>query len=318
MTGRKIFVVSLHRTMTRSTDILLSSLGYSTLHFPKFFGGENLMDAVRGLENEPERVVDRLTALIESRDALSDVPIPGLYRTLAERWPGSRFILIKRDPLDWERSVRGHMKERVLSPFNLIQYRPYLDRDVRQLRQVPAGGLASIHERHTREVVQFFEIERGEPDRLCIADIRDGDAGERICAFLGHDPVPLPRLSGRPSAGDLEASRRWVAACPAKSDARYFLATNLLETGQIDEAKEHLRAAIEHEPDQPKPYAVLSELLVQEDHGTAAEMALQAIRYGLKRPRLFYRAARGQARRGQWRDALSLWANGIAQRLHRR
>ena len=317
MTKSKIFVISLHRTMTRSTDILLSSLGYTTLHFPKFFNGENLMEAVRGLEDNPERVLQRLTPLIVSRDAFSDVPFPGLYPQLAERWPDSRFILVHRDPDHWERSARGHMKDRKLSPYNRIQYRLYVDANIQRLPEIPKGRLAEIHEQHTHQVREYFDNYLGEADRLCTVDIADGNAGEQICAFLGHDPIPLPRLSGRPSPEDMKTSREWVEACPYKSDARYFLATNLLNVGRVGEAREHLRCAIQHEPDQPKPYAMLSEILERDNDREAEVMAHHAVRCGLIRPRLCSRAARGRARAGHWKEAFSLWMTGLTHRVRR-
>lgn len=312
----KIFVISLHRTMTRSTDILLSMLGYRTLHFPKFSGGSNLMEAVRGLEDQPRRVVDTLTPAINERDALSDVPIPGLYRELAERWPDSRFILVTRDPWQWARSVRGHMKRRVLSPFNQIQYRPYFGQSIKRMTDVSEQELAAMHDGHTKAIRSYFEQERGEPERLCVASMAEGEVGERICNFLGHPPSPLPNLSGRPSEQDLQTARDWVMACPSKSDAHYMLASNLLHFGNTEEAMNHLRRAVAAEPDQPKPYALISEILIAKgDSAGAAEAAERALSNGLYRPRLFYRASAGHLRQGQIGVASSLWARGLVRRI---
>lgn len=302
--------------MTRSTDILLSMLGYRTLHFPKFSGGRNLMEAVRGLEDNPHKVVERLRPAIQERDALSDVPIPGLYKELAEHWPDSRFILVTRDPWQWARSVRGHMKGRMLSPFNRIQYQPYFGDSIKRLSDVSEKELAAMHADHTEAVRAYFEQERSEPERLCIAPMAAGEVGERICRFLGHSPKPLPHLSGQASDQDLKTAQEWVSACPGKSDAHYMLASNLLEKGDTEDALDHLRQAVAVEPDQPKPYALISRLLEKrDDPAGAADAAEEALKNGLFRPRLFFRAAAGRLRRGHPVRATTLWIKGLTRRV---
>jgi tetratricopeptide (TPR) repeat protein len=304
--------------MTRSTDILLSMLGYRTLHFPKFFGGQNLMEAVRGLESSPARVVEALRPAITHYDALSDVPIPGLYRELAERWPDSRFILVTRDPEAWARSVRGHMNERAMSPFNKIQYRPYIGHSRRRVSEAGESELASIHNRHTEAVRAYFESVRGEPERLCIAPMAEGDPGERICRFLGHDPRPMPFLSGRASERDLATAWEWVDARPDKSDAHYLLAANLHQRGSPREALEHLHQAVRVEPNQPKPYALMARILEEQgDNMGAAEASERAIDLGLSKRRLINRAVANRLRKGRPLDAARLWLGGLRHRLRK-
>ena len=276
------------------------------------------MEAVRGLEHDPERVVDVLTPLIESWDALSDVPIPGLYRQLARRWPNSRFILVIREPQDWARSVQSHLRQRRLSPYNRIQYLPYLPRSVERITELGEKDLIAIHEQHTAQVKRFIHQELEHPKRLCTVDIRDGDVGERICSFLGHPPMSLPHLSGRASEKDLGVSWRWVEMCPRKSDAHYFLAKNLLHFGRFKEAEHHLRIATEVEPDQPKPYAELSELFWRQGRRREAlELAGLAVKRGLLRRRLYYRAALGKLIQGNFVRALGLWLGGVQQRRNK-
>ena len=272
------------------------------------------MESVRGREHDPEGVVDVLTPMIESRDAFSDVPIPGLYRQLATRWPDSRFILVTREPQDWARSVQEHLRQRRLSPYNRIQYLPYLPRSVERITELGEKDLIAVHEQHTAQVERFFQQELGHPERLCSVDIKDGDVGERICNFLGLPSMSLPHLSGRPSERDLEVSWRWVEMCPRKSDAHYFLAKNLRHFGRFKEAEHHLRVATEVEPDQPKPYAELSELLWREGRRReASELASLAIDWGLLRRRLYYRAALGKLIQGDWGRAVGFWLGGVRQ-----
>lgn len=304
--------------MTRSTDMLLSILGYNTLHFPKYFAGCNLMEAVRGFENEPERVVDKLTPVIADRDAISDVPIPGLYRELAHRWPGSRFILVSRDPWKWAQSVRNHLKQRALSPFNQIQYRLYLKLTHNHLSEIDDSDLASVHTRHTEAVQTFFENELKEADRLCVASMDKGEVGEHICRFLGHPPQSLPTLTGRSSEQELSALKTWVSVRPDKADAHYLLASNYIHQNELVKAQKHLEQAVVSEPDQPKPYVLLSEILKKQGDSVAvADAAENALRNGECKPWLFYRAAKARLLSGSPIQAIDLWTKGIWRRLKR-
>lgn len=310
----KVFVVSLHKAMTRSTDILLSMSGFSTMHYPRFYDRKDMMQALRGFEHDPEAMVEGLYPLLHSRQCFSDVPIPGLYRELAQRWPDSRFVLVSREPYAWARSVQSHMKERRLSPYNRLQYRNYLPDSVERLSEVSEGTLAAIHEQHTADVTRFFREELGEPQRFCHVDIRGGEVGETICRFLGKPPRPLPYLSGRPGIEDLETSREWVRLAPDKSDAHYFLATNLRYLGEASEAEKHLRAAIAAEPDQPKPYAELADLLRKRGRTEeAGRFASEAIEQGLNRRSLYRLSAACAWAAGHPARALRIWFAGTGR-----
>jgi len=315
-TEQKIFVLSLHKTMTRSTDILLSLLGFSTVHFPKFFGGENLMERVRGMEGRPADVVEALDGLWHARDAFSDIPIPGLYQTLARRWPNARFLLVTRDPSDWARSVKSHMRSRDLSPYNRIQYEPYLGNRIKRMGDVGEDELAAVHDQHRVEVETFFRDQRGEPERVCVVDIRDGHAGEAICRFLGQPERPMPKLEGRAFAQDLEMSRQWVAERPDKADAHYLLGKNLWVFGYTADAESALREAIRLDPEQPKPSGTLSQMLYRSgEHREAAHLARLAVANGWVHPHLCYRGARDWFHQGRPIRGATLWAKGLRKRL---
>jgi hypothetical protein len=311
----KIFVISLHRVMTRSTDALISMLGFRTVHYPEFFRGWNLMEAVRGFEDDPNRIVDVLEPIIQSADAFSDIPIPTLYRQLAERWPTSRFVLVHRDPAGWVSSVRKHVGSKNLSPYNRIQYGHYLGTDIKNLLQVTDEQLVDMYFRHLYEVYDYFHEERREPERLCMVCISNPSIGERIAGFLGHEPLPMPRIANRPSPDELEAAHQWVQRCPDKVDARFYLARNLIAVGDREGAKAQLRHACQVDPDYPGPYMLLSELLAQEGKRIdAGDAAAHALRAGLRGPRLYYRAAAGRLLQMRLREALSFGVQGFIRK----
>ena len=274
---------------------------------------------MRGKENDRSYVIQALQPLVEEYDAFSDVPFPGLYRELAEGWPDSRFILVSRDPWSWARSVRSHVKERPLSPFLRIQYEAYCKRKIRRVSDISMGELADIHERHRERVVEYFEKELGEPERLCDVGTENGEVGERICGFLGAAEKPIPWLSGRSSDGDLSVSRAWVEAVPDEWRARYLLARNLRFLGKEDEAESHLRHAIKVAADQPKPYAELADLLWRrERYSEAVQLTESAHSLGLFRGRLEKRAMRHYLARGKWGRACRSGGRRVWERGGRR
>lgn len=303
--GGKIFVVSLHRVVTRSTDMLLSMLGYNTVHYPKFYGGRNLHDAVKGLEEHPERVVDVLTPVIEENDALSDVPFPTLYRELDQRWPGSRFILANRDPHSWVKGVRTMLRDRKLSPFVRVQYAPYIGPGHDTILGISDAELLEMYFEHFRRVQTYFNEEIGEPQKLITVSVADPEPGEAICRFLGHDPLPMPRISGKDPKVDLRTADIWIEACPDNPDAHYLQGKALFALGRHRESLPVLERSLVLGPDNAKAHLFLYR--IHERAGRrreARDHAEKAIALGMRnKPNLYFKAglgafARGQVRRG--------------------
>lgn len=311
--GGKIFVVSLHRVVTRSTDMLLSMLGYRTVHYPKFHGGRNLHEAVKGLEQDPEAVVDVMAPVIDQFDAVSDVPFPTLYRQLNERWPGSRFILAHREPDGWVAGVRGMLRDRKLSPFVRIQYAPYIGPEHDTILDVSDAELYAMYFEHLDRVHWYFHEELGEPEKLCTVCVHDPEPGETICRFLGHDPLPLPRISGKDPQGEVTVARTWVERCPDNPDAHYLLGKNLFALGEHDEARTALERCLELGPDKAKAHLFLHRIDERGgDLAGARRHAAAAIDLGMhNKPNLYFKAALGALGRGRLFQGLGLLARGV-------
>ena len=90
----KVFGIGFHKTGTSSLAKALERLGYT------------VCGARRDLvEPAVSNDLDKLFKVIDQYDACQDNPWPILFRELDEHYPGSKFILIERDPDKWLRSA---------------------------------------------------------------------------------------------------------------------------------------------------------------------------------------------------------------------
>ena len=181
--GMKCFTISLHRTGTRSMSDFLSSF-CSVFQYPVLDRGVHLESEILGREHDLEFVADMLSPALESYDAVTDVPIPVLYRQLFFRYPTAKFILLLRDPFDWLRSVRRHIGKRALLPYERVQYWHYLKDRPMTLSEVDNQQLLHMNALHTADVIGFFQ--QRAPDKLGVFELRP-ESGPAIAAFLGID-----------------------------------------------------------------------------------------------------------------------------------
>lgn len=186
----KVFNVGLHRTGTKSVHELLLRSDVRSVHWPVLCNGINYEDLVMGLENDRPFVAATLAPLIADVTAVSDVPIPALYDLLDAAYPNSGFIAIFRTPFDWVRSVRSHVQDRDLHPFERVQYWRYLSGHPTSLRGVDDTALYTMFLTHYRDVLSYF---RGR-DNLLFMDLQEPDLGEKVCGFLDLPPTDLRNI----------------------------------------------------------------------------------------------------------------------------
>lgn len=189
---RKYFCLSFHKSGTTSVRDYFRSLGVSCCHGPHRVGGIDYMHKVRPVMDEPERAVDVLTPVIAQFTAHGGVPYQGLYPVLAQRYPDARFILVTRDLDRWWASIDAHWSLGVLdhrmTPFEYIQYRPYLGAGTRTVSRRDRERLIDAHRRHVEAVQRDLP-----PERLLVCRLEDADKAERFAAFLDlADVHPFP------------------------------------------------------------------------------------------------------------------------------
>lgn len=304
-TPDKVFVISLHRTMTRSTDALLSMSGLRTVHWPKSFQGQDLQEAVKGQEGDLGAVYASLAPVLAHYDAFSDVPFPVLYPQLARDYPEAKFVLVHRDPRAWANSVREHIQGRELKPFEKVQYWTYWDQPIRNLRGVSEGDLVRLYFDHLFAVSDFFE-QRGELDRICFVGIEDPEIGPKICRFLGLPPREFPRIVGGQTG--LETVREWLRSAPEKPDPHRVLVQVLSRQRDLVGAIAAARDLVRTDPENPNTHRILTRLLERAGRSEeAAAAAEKAVRAGTRSPALHRKAGFKALKRGRAIRALVLF-----------
>lgn len=198
----KCFVVSLHRCGTRSTAKFLNELGIRTRHWAIEHDGVNLEEMVRGRETDLAYVADVLAPVIDSYQAVADVPVPALYRELFARYEDAKFLLVYRDPVDWVGSVRWKLRRGDFRPYVRTLYWKYFDWKPERIADLTDEQLIGMHDQHRSDVEAFFRDVA--PDRLGVFDLYAPDTNERIAAFLGvESTLAFPHvLSARRFAED--------------------------------------------------------------------------------------------------------------------
>ena len=190
----EIFVLSLHRTGTQSTNDLFLRAGLRSIHWPREVAGTDFESQVVGRERDHAWIVELLSSVIAAFDAFSDVPFSTLYEELHRTYPGALFVAFHRPAEDWLRSVRHHIGSRPFDPFERVQYWHYLTDCPARLADVPDERLLDMHARHYLQIERYF---KGNPG-FFIGELDDAQAGENLCQSIGTVPLSLLRIDRAP------------------------------------------------------------------------------------------------------------------------
>jgi hypothetical protein len=183
-----LFIVSYHKTGTRSVHEYLERIGLRGLHWPVFVNcGIDYQTILEPWVGDPDRCVAALAPVLAAYDFFGDVPFPGLYAELAERLPRSRFVVVERDPDAWWRSVSRHWNlpagDRVLGALEAIQYR------------WPLGTVVGTADREKLlrrygEHLAAVDRDLGDTGRLLRVKLDDPDIGRALSDFVGVAEQP--------------------------------------------------------------------------------------------------------------------------------
>ena len=193
----RIFGVGMHKTATTSLHAALGMLGFDSFHWGE---GEAPL-----IWHEMRRLGRSRT--LEQHYALSDLPIPLLFRELDCAYPGSKFILTVRDEAKWLASVqrlwdRRHNPTRWV--WDVYPFSHQIHRELYGRKDFDAAVFLARYRRHNREVLEYF---RKRPEDLLLMRMDQGAGWPELCAFLGCAAPGAPYPRENPSG----ARRHWLS-----------------------------------------------------------------------------------------------------------
>ena len=161
----KIFGIGFHKTGTTSLARALAIFGYSVT------GPNGVTDP-----DISQNVLKMACELVEQYDAFQDNPWPIIFKEMAQRYPGSKFILTIRPTEKWIKSQVTHFGT-----------------DTTPMREwiygvgCPKGNeeiYIERYEKHNAEVLEYF---KDRPDDLLVLKITEGQGFEKLCPFLNKE-----------------------------------------------------------------------------------------------------------------------------------
>jgi glycosyltransferase involved in cell wall biosynthesis len=191
----KIFVVSLHRCAAQSTELFLRNAGFKTCHWPAVVEGTDYQSKIVGSEAARAKIVRILRPVFDAFDAVSDVPVPALYKELDKYYPDAQFIAIYRNPFDWVRSVRRHCDGRPLDPYERVQYWRYLNTKPQRLEEITDDLLIRMYWQHYSGLSAHFNGR----SNFVLVDLSDPEIGTRLSSFLNIPTEEFPRIDYKDS-----------------------------------------------------------------------------------------------------------------------
>lgn len=169
----KIFGIGLSRTGTLSLTQALSILGIEAVHYPN--------DARTQEELKKGRYA---LTLLQTVQALTDIPVAPFFPQFDKAFPESKFILTTRSTDPWLASVERHF--RMYVEHRRDGFDDFVFACVYGCLHFDAERFRYVKDSHEENVRRYFS---DKPHRLLILDVFQGDSWEPLCSFLGR-PVP--------------------------------------------------------------------------------------------------------------------------------
>jgi Sulfotransferase domain/N-terminal domain of galactosyltransferase len=183
----RIFGVGMHKTGTTSLHTALTLLGFDSAHWTSAHWAKAIYREMTTLGR---------SVTLERNYAISDLPMPLLYKQLDTAYPGSKFILTTRHEVHWLNSIHKHWDP----AYN--QYRGQWNSDpfthkVHRLLYGQKGFDAELFlarfRAHNRGVMEYF---KDRPGDLLVMDGEENAGWLELCGFLGRPipSMPYPRV----------------------------------------------------------------------------------------------------------------------------
>jgi hypothetical protein len=172
----KVFGIGWAKTGTTTLGKCFEILGYNHQ--------TQRLDLVKDI---PTGDLSRILSLAAEKDTFEDWPWIILYKKLDETFPGSKFILTKRDPEKWVKSYQNMLDTQGDADDHLNEVRRILY-DL-PFPNVTKEQLIARFEQHNAEVIAYFSQR---PNDLLVVDWSSNNGWDNLCTFLGKD---IPKQS---------------------------------------------------------------------------------------------------------------------------
>lgn len=165
----KVFGIGANRTGTQSLTMALWTLGYRTSHWNHH---EEMMEGVQQNNYNFE--------FLKEYDAVTDLPVPKIYKELDKTYPGSKFVLTVRDERKWLKSQAAHWEG--IKKQNNYEAHKFMY----GIHGFDEAKYLEVYRKHNASVEEYF---KDREEDLLIMDITEGDGWKELCEFL-NKPVP--------------------------------------------------------------------------------------------------------------------------------
>jgi Sulfotransferase domain/N-terminal domain of galactosyltransferase len=181
----RIFGIGLHKTATTSLHKALTILGFDSAHWKTAHWAKHIWR---------EMTTQGRSLTLEKHYALSDLPIPLLYKQLDGVYGGSKFILTVRDEIKWLRSVRNHWDprhNRFRSAWDSDPFTHQVHRLLYGQKNFDVEVFRARYRRHNSEVQAYF---KHRPQDLLVMNMDDDSSSKwwSLCNFLGCEVPNVP------------------------------------------------------------------------------------------------------------------------------
>ena len=133
--------------------------------------------------------VSQAISVARGKDSFEDWPWIVLYQELDRAFPGSKFILTRRDSASWLKSYTNMLANQDEASVEMNEIRRILYG--LPFPNVTPDALVARYEQHNLAVQTYF---RGRAETLLVVDWSANDGWRELCSFLGRlvpsDPFP--------------------------------------------------------------------------------------------------------------------------------
>jgi len=175
----RIFGIGMHKTGTTSLHAALSVLGFKSWHWDSAHSAKAIWREM----NSTGR-----SSTLEKYYALTDLPIPILYRKLDAAYPGSKFILTTRNEKKWLESVRKHWDRaynRFRDAWDTDPFTHQIHEVIYKQREFEPTLFLERFRRHNSDVLEYF---KDRPNDLLVMNIDKNPGWEELAGFLKMSP----------------------------------------------------------------------------------------------------------------------------------